>query len=157
MISAEQLRAARAMLRLEQGVLAEKAGVSIETIKRFEAMQGALKGRDDTIRSIVKTLEFAGIEFLDSEGANGHGGAGVKFAIDRSARLRNHIANEVSAMVRGLLSSAYVADTELFDRGSDYLCFLINSTLPDMIRNEMPKILAPRAVDAVNSARSGEI
>ncbi|SCB16613.1 helix-turn-helix domain-containing protein [Rhizobium hainanense] len=156
MISAEQLRAARAMLRLEQGALAEKAGVSIETIKRFEAMQGALKGRDDTVRSIVKSLEFAGIEFLDGEGANGYGGAGVRFAIDRSARLRNHIADTVAEMTRGLLSSAFVADTELFDRGSDYLSYLINSSLPDMIRDNMPKILDPKTVDDADGIHTGE-
>jgi transcriptional regulator with XRE-family HTH domain len=145
MITAEQLRAARAMLRIEQGALAEKAGVSIETIKRFEAMQGSLKGRDDTIRSIANALEFAGIEFIDGEGANGYGGSGVRFAVDRSAKLRNRIADNIADMTRGLLSSAYVADEEIFDRGPDYLSYLINSALPIMIKDEMSEILDPKS------------
>ncbi|WP_262514428.1 hypothetical protein [Agrobacterium tumefaciens] len=145
MISAEQLRAARAMLKIEQGVLAEKACVSIETIKRFEAMAGPLKGRDDTITSIINALEFAGIEFIFGEGADGYGGAGVRFAIDRSARLRNRIADNIANMVRGLLSSEYVADPEIFDRGPDHLSYLINVALPDMIRDELPAILDPKS------------
>ncbi len=153
MISAEQLRAARAMLRLEQGALAVKAGVSIETVKRFEAMEGPLKGRDDTIRSIISALEFAGIEFIDGEGANGYGGAGVRFAIDRSAKVRNVVADHIANMTRGLLSSAYLADTEIFDRGPDYLSYLINSSLPDMIRDDMHRILDPKSPIGSNLLR----
>lgn len=41
---AEQLRAARALLRTEQADLAECSGVSVATIKRFEAMDGPIKG-----------------------------------------------------------------------------------------------------------------
>lgn len=147
MITAEQMRAARAMLRLEQGALAERAGVSAETIKRFEAMEGALKGRDDTIRGIVQALEFLGIEFIDGEGANGYGGAGVRIAIDRSAKLRNRIADNVAQMVRGLLSDAYVSDPDIFDRGADFLSYLINSSLPELVRQEMPVILDPKVLD----------
>lgn len=67
-ITAEQMRAARAMLRIEQGALAESAGVSIETIKRFEAMKGPIKGRDDTIEAIAAVFRSSGLEFIGTAG-----------------------------------------------------------------------------------------
>jgi hypothetical protein len=35
MLTSEQVRAVRALLRCDQSLLAEKAGVSVETIKRL--------------------------------------------------------------------------------------------------------------------------
>jgi transcriptional regulator with XRE-family HTH domain len=56
MITGEQLRAARAMLKMEQGELAELAGVSIETIKRLERLDGPLNAQVMTLYSLQKTL-----------------------------------------------------------------------------------------------------
>ncbi|MDU6138645.1 helix-turn-helix transcriptional regulator, partial [Bradyrhizobium sp.] len=42
MLTSEQIRAARAMLRIEQRDLAEKSGVSLETIKRIERTPGPI-------------------------------------------------------------------------------------------------------------------
>lgn len=68
MITAEQVRAARAMLRMEQAVLAEAAGVSVETVKRLEAQDGPLlTGRAATINAIEKALVKAGVEFTNGE------------------------------------------------------------------------------------------
>ena len=68
-MTAEQLRAARAALRMEQIALAELADVSVETIKRLEKMQGELEStRVATIQAIRRALEGAGIEFLDGNG-----------------------------------------------------------------------------------------
>jgi len=68
LITAEQVRAARAMLRMEQAVLAEAAGVSVETVKRLEAQDGPLlTGRAATINAIEKALVKAGVEFTNGE------------------------------------------------------------------------------------------
>ena len=73
MITAEQIRAARAILRLEQVTLAEMSGLSVETIKRLERQSGMLQATQGTIDSIKKALELAGIEFLDSSSDAGSG------------------------------------------------------------------------------------
>jgi len=76
MLSSDQIRGARAILRLSQAELAKAASVSLETIKRLEAMHGELKVRLDTLTRIKDALERAGIEFIPENG----GGAGVRLA-----------------------------------------------------------------------------
>ncbi|HXB77017.1 MAG TPA: transcriptional regulator [Bradyrhizobium sp.] len=76
MLSSDQIRGARAILRLSQADLAKAASVSLETIKRLEAMQGELKVRLDTLTRIKDALERAGVEFIPENG----GGAGVRLA-----------------------------------------------------------------------------
>ena len=76
MLSSDQIRGARAILRLSQADLAEAASVSLETIKRLEAMHGELKVRLDTLTRIKDALERAGVEFISENG----GGAGVRLA-----------------------------------------------------------------------------
>ena len=83
MLSSDQIRGARAILRLSQADLAKAASVSLETIKRLEAMQGELKVRLDTLTRIKDALERAGVEFIPENG----GGAGVRLA-KRGKRLR---------------------------------------------------------------------
>jgi predicted transcriptional regulator len=63
-------------LRLSQADLAKAASVSLETIKRLEAMDGELKVRLDTLTRIKEALEKAGVEFIPENG----GGAGVRLA-----------------------------------------------------------------------------
>jgi hypothetical protein len=78
MISAEQLRAARAMLRWEQSSVAREANVSVETIKRLEKLTGPLNAaRRATIDVIKRAFEKNGIEFLAPE--EGVFGSGVRF------------------------------------------------------------------------------
>lgn len=50
------------------------AGISIPTIKRLEAQDGHLGGRDETIARILNSIHAAGIEFIDENG----GGPGVR-------------------------------------------------------------------------------
>ena len=76
MLSSDQIRGARAILRLSQADLAKAADLSLETIKRLEAMQGELKVRLDTLTRIKDALERAGVEFISENG----GGAGVRLA-----------------------------------------------------------------------------
>jgi len=68
LLTAEQVRAARAMLRLEQSELAEAAGVSVETVKRLEGQDGPLlTGRAATIDAIEKALIKAGVDFTNGD------------------------------------------------------------------------------------------
>lgn len=73
-VSIRQLKAARALLAWSQEGLATAAGVSVPTIKRLEAQEGPLGGRNETAAKIQCALEAAGIEFIDENG----GGPGVR-------------------------------------------------------------------------------
>ena len=64
-VTGEQLRGARAMARIEQSELAQKAGVSVDTIKRLERTGGPISANVNTMASIVRVLEEAGIEFTN--------------------------------------------------------------------------------------------
>ena len=75
-MTAEQLRAARSLLRWQQTDLATASSVSVPTIKRFEAMDGELTGHSSTIRLLQLSLEAAGVQFIPENG----GGAGVRLA-----------------------------------------------------------------------------
>ena len=79
MISANQLRAARAMLGIDQRTLAAMAGVSLPTIQRMEA------SRDDHVRGVVSTLarivaalDSAGVELIGNEQPSQGRGRGVR-------------------------------------------------------------------------------
>ncbi|MBY5349564.1 multiprotein-bridging factor 1 family protein [Rhizobium leguminosarum] len=72
MITTEQVRAARALLRWEQKELAEASSVSLASIKRLEIQKGELKAQPRTMAAIRSALEAAGIIFIDSNG-NGPG------------------------------------------------------------------------------------
>ena len=77
MRSAEQLRAARALLDWNQDQLAEKSGVGVATIRRLEGQRGNLRTYSDTLWRLQTALEQAGIIFIpEAEGL----GAGVRLA-----------------------------------------------------------------------------
>jgi transcriptional regulator with XRE-family HTH domain len=67
-ITAEQLRAARALLKLGQQELSEMTGVSVPTIKRLEGGAGPLRATYETVASIVEALDSLGIEWIDGNG-----------------------------------------------------------------------------------------
>jgi DNA-binding XRE family transcriptional regulator len=73
-VSTRQIKAARALLAWSQEQLAAAAAVSIPTIKRLEAQDGPLGGRDETGSKIRLALAAAGVEFIDENG----GGPGVR-------------------------------------------------------------------------------
>lgn len=79
MLTSEQIRAARAMLRMEQKELAERADVSLPSIKRLEGMEGEITSvRVVTLNAIKSALEAAGVTFIDAGAASAAGGAGVR-------------------------------------------------------------------------------
>jgi transcriptional regulator with XRE-family HTH domain len=78
MISASQLRAARALLGLDQRELAEKAGLSVPTIQRMEASRDVIRGNVESLTKLVAALSDAGVELI-GEGAPSHGkGRGIR-------------------------------------------------------------------------------
>jgi transcriptional regulator with XRE-family HTH domain len=73
-VTGEQLRAARAMLRVEQVDLARLANVSVDTIKRLERTIGPVSANIVTIYAVMEVLGMAGVEFIAENG----GGPGVR-------------------------------------------------------------------------------
>jgi transcriptional regulator with XRE-family HTH domain len=73
-VSIRQVKAARALLAWSQQDLAAAADVSVPTVKRLEATDGALGGRAETAQKLQAALERAGIEFIEENG----GGSGVR-------------------------------------------------------------------------------
>jgi transcriptional regulator with XRE-family HTH domain len=83
MITANQLRAARALLNIDQRQMADLADLSVPTIQRMEASDGVIRGNVDSLMKLVSALENAGIELINPGGQSLVGGRGV--------RLREHV------------------------------------------------------------------
>ena len=78
MISAAQLRAARALVSIDQRRLADLAGLSLPTIQRMEASDGVIRGNVDSLMKLMAALEAAGVELLAEGAASAGGGRGVR-------------------------------------------------------------------------------
>ena len=68
MITGPQMRAARALLEIDQRDLAQRSGLSLPTIQRMEASEGVIRGNVDSLMKLVDALAAAGIELI-GEGA----------------------------------------------------------------------------------------
>jgi transcriptional regulator with XRE-family HTH domain len=79
MITAGQMRAARALLSIDQRQLAEMSGVSLPTIQRMEASEGTVRGVVDTLMKVIEALDAAGIELIGDNAVSREGGRGVRF------------------------------------------------------------------------------
>jgi transcriptional regulator with XRE-family HTH domain len=77
MLTAAQLRAARALIGLDQKTLAERSGVSLPTIQRMEASDGNVRGNVDTLIKVV-ALEAAGVELIGEHTRSEGVGRGVR-------------------------------------------------------------------------------
>jgi transcriptional regulator with XRE-family HTH domain len=87
MITAAQLRAARALLGIDQQTLADLAGVSLPTIQRMEASQGNVRGVVDTLTKVVEALNRAGLELIADHARSDGRGRGVRLREPREERL----------------------------------------------------------------------
>ena len=79
MLTAAQMRAARALLGIDQRELAELAGVSLPTIQRMEASDGNVRGVVDTLVKVVEALDRAGVALIGDNAQSLEGGRGVRF------------------------------------------------------------------------------
>src|SRR6266852_1866254 len=64
MITASQLRAARALLGIDQPALARRAGLSLPTIQRMETSDGLIRGNVDSLTKVVQALEDMGVALI---------------------------------------------------------------------------------------------
>jgi len=90
MITAAQLRAARALLGIDQRQLADLCGLSVPTIQRMEASEDVIRGNVDSLMKLIAALETSGVELISDGGVSQGGGRGVRLrtsAKDPDARL----------------------------------------------------------------------
>jgi transcriptional regulator with XRE-family HTH domain len=78
MITSQQMRAARALLEIDQRQLAELAGLSLPTIQRMEASGGQVRGVVSTLVKVISALERAGIELIGENAPSVGVGRGVR-------------------------------------------------------------------------------
>ena len=78
MITAAQLRAARALLGIDQRRLAEMSWLSVPTIQRMEASEATIRGNVDSLMKLIAALDAAGIEVIGEGAASQATGRGVR-------------------------------------------------------------------------------
>jgi transcriptional regulator with XRE-family HTH domain len=108
LITPDQIRAASALLRMDQEELARRANVSVVTVRRLEAPDGLGKVASGTFGEIRRALETAGAEF-----------------IDRGVRRRRRTPEEIEARVEAVMviaaeSAALLKDTPPFTEDDLY-------------------------------------
>jgi transcriptional regulator with XRE-family HTH domain len=78
MITAAQMRAARALLGIDQRELAQRSGLSLPTIQRMEASDGVIRGNVDSLMKLVEALAANGIELIGEGATSSRGGRGLR-------------------------------------------------------------------------------
>ena len=78
MITPAQLRAARALLGLDQKQLAEIADLSVPTIQRMEGSDEMIRGNVDSLTKLVNALNNAGVELIAENTQSTAQGRGVR-------------------------------------------------------------------------------
>lgn len=78
MLTAAQLRAARALLGIDQRKLAELSGLSVPTIQRMEASDGVIRGNVDSLTKLVAALNAAGLEIIGEDAVSRGKGRGIR-------------------------------------------------------------------------------
>jgi transcriptional regulator with XRE-family HTH domain len=79
MITSAQLRAARALLGIDQRQLADLCGLSVPTIQRMEASEDVIRGNVDSLMKLIAALETSGVELINDGSVSQGGGRGVRF------------------------------------------------------------------------------
>lgn len=77
MLTAEQIKAARALVDWSQPKLAEASGLSMPTIRRMEGPLGPGRSTAVNVDAVQRALEGAGVVFLEA-GEVRPGGPGVR-------------------------------------------------------------------------------
>jgi transcriptional regulator with XRE-family HTH domain len=78
MITAPQLRAARALLGIDQLTLAQRSKLSLPTIQRMETSGGLIRGNVDSLTKVIQALEDMGVELIGEGNTSTVGGRGVR-------------------------------------------------------------------------------
>jgi len=82
------MRAARALLGIDQRRLAELSGLSLPTVQRMEASDGVVRGNVDSLMKLVGALHSAGIELIAEGASSTGGGRGVRLVSSAPAAPR---------------------------------------------------------------------
>jgi len=77
-ITAAQLRAARALVGMDQRALAAASGLSLPTIQRMEASEGVIRGNVDSLMKLIAALNAAGVELINEGAVSEKGGRGIR-------------------------------------------------------------------------------
>lgn len=77
MITSDQIRAARAMLKWSRSDLSERSGVGFSSLLRLESAEGIPGSHVRTLEAIKKAFEDAGVEFMGTP----ESGAGVRWKV----------------------------------------------------------------------------
>ena len=80
MITAAQLKAARALAGMDQRMLAEASGLSLPTIQRMESSDGTIRGNVDSLVKLIAALEVTGVTMINEGAASEGGGRGVRLS-----------------------------------------------------------------------------
>ena len=78
MITAAQMKAARALLGIDQKALSDMSGVSLATIQRMESSDGTVRGVVDSLIKVIEALDHAGVELIGDGSRSESGGRGVR-------------------------------------------------------------------------------
>jgi len=92
MITAAQLRAARALVGMDQRALAKASRLSLPTIQRMEASDGVIRGNVESLMKLIGALERAGVELINDGAASERGGRGVRLRQQAGPRTRSRPA-----------------------------------------------------------------
>lgn len=109
LITPDQIRAARALLRLDQATLAQNAGISVVTLRRLEDRGGLGRVAPTTVNQVRQALETAGAEFIDR---------GVRRKLESPERVREIKAavDRIVEQYRALaVKNPPLRDDELYD------------------------------------------
>jgi transcriptional regulator with XRE-family HTH domain len=85
MITAAQVRAARALLGIDQRQLADLCGLSVPTIQRMEASEDLIRGNVDSLMKLIGALEKNGVELINDGGVSQGGGRGVRLKTSKNS------------------------------------------------------------------------
>lgn len=78
MLTAAQMKAARALAGIDQRKLAELSGLSLPTIQRMEASEEVIRGNVDSLMKVIAALDAAGIALIGEGTVSQGGGRGVR-------------------------------------------------------------------------------
>jgi transcriptional regulator with XRE-family HTH domain len=77
-ITAAQIRAARALVGMDQRALAAASGLSLPTIQRMEASEGVIRGNVDSLMKLIAAFDAAGVELINEGVISEKGGRGIR-------------------------------------------------------------------------------
>ncbi len=139
MLTSEQLRAARAMVRIEQTRLAERSGVSVETIKRLEARSGKLNAKSETVDRLRYALESEGVTFSDNPDH-----PGVYLGADKIKAYVEILTAQITGLVKASLINQLRENPEMLERDQTKLV----KTALSYVSKQIP--LAPPELGSAN-------